>query len=785
MNPIQFSPGAVAAGNAGPLDERYRYVLENLRAMTVDVAPDGHIAYISPSVTSVLGFEPEEIIGNAGFAWVHRDDVIALAEAARQLREHGEPFKSIARVRHKDGHWIWMEVSAAGAYQPPTGPDFTVLFARDVSDVKAAMDSLAESEDRFHALTEHASDIIAEVDSDGRVCYLSPSFSEALGRSPQEILGKTIGESGIADNLYPADVEPLRQRFEVGLGAGEPVRTLLAYRFRHADGSWRWFESQTTPYRTRRGELRKVVVSRDVTERINAEAELRESEKRYRILGESSRDMITELDADGRILYMSPGAADVLGHSPESLVGRTGFTLIHPDDVERNAEIFLEALKKRGPIRSSPYRVRHRNGSWRWVEGVGVPYRREDGEFRILTVTRDVTERLLAEEERRKLEEHMRHAQKLEGLGVMAGGIAHDFNNLLTPILGNASLALLDLPESSPVRQRLEKIHKAAQRAATLTNQMLAYAGAGPVAVSPVDLSRVVAEMAQLLESSISGQTTVVYRLEPKLPLIEADDAQLSQVVMNLLTNAVEAVGEGEGQIAIATGTAEIGRDAELHTLLGDELAEGTYVYLEVRDTGCGMDSETRSRIFDPFFTTKFTGRGLGLAAVLGIVRGHRGAIEIESEPGRGTRFRVLFPSADALREEFTADAAADEWRASGTILVVDDDEAVRELARENLERVGLSVLCARDGREGVETFSRHRDEIRAVFLDRTMPDVSGEEAFDEIRRIRPDARIILVSGYSEDQAARHFAGKDLVGFLQKPFLPETLIEKVRKALER
>jgi len=289
---------------------------------------------------------------------------------------------------------------------------------------------------------------------------------------------------------------------------------------------------------------------------------------------------------------------------------------------------------------------------------------------------------------------------------------------------------------------------------------MLAYAGAGPVAVEPLDLSRVVREMAQLLESSISGQTTVVYRLEANLPLIEADDAQLSQVVMNLLTNAVEAVGEGEGRIAIATGTAQIDAPSGRQTLLGEELPAGTYAYLEVSDTGCGMDADTRSRIFDPFYTTKFTGRGLGLAAVLGIMRGHRGAIEIDSEPGRGTRFRVLFPSASARPAEDAPEAAAGKkWRGSGTILVVDDDEGIRELAEESLRRAGLSVLCASNGREGVETFRKHRDEIRAVLLDRTMPDISGEEAFDEIRRIRPDARIVLVSGYSEERAEALPAG--------------------------
>jgi PAS domain S-box-containing protein len=773
-------PGAAEPLDGAAIGERYRYLLENLRAMTIDVAADGRIAYASPSVTTVLGYDPEEMIGTQGIELLHPDDLAELAATARRLRESRGPFRNTYRARHKQGHWVWLEASAVRAH-PPRGPAFTVIFARDVGEMKRASDALIESEDRWRTLTEHALDIISEVDSDGRIHYVSPSFKTVLGREPEEILGKTFGEAGVTDNLHPDDVANLVEDYQRCLGADGAIDVLLTYRFRHADGTWHWFESQTTPYRTSRGDLRKVVVSRDMTDRIQAEAELRESEERYRLLAKTSRDMIAEMDEEARIVYASPATEEVLGHPPERLVGTTAFNLIHPDDMQHNIDAFLTALKNEEPVQGEPYRVRHRDGSWRWVEAVGVPFRRRDGELRLLSVSHDITKRRLAEEQRRRLEERVRQAQKLEGLGVMAGGIAHDFNNLLTPILGSASLALLELPASSPARERIEKIRKAALRAAALTNQMLTYAGIGPVAVEPVDLSRVVREMAQLLESSISGQSTVVYRLDANLPLFEADDAQLSQVVMNLLTNAVEAVGEGEGRIAMATGTTQVDASSGLQTPFGEDLPEGAYVYLEVSDTGCGMDDETRSRIFDPFFTTKFTGRGLGLAAVLGIVRGHRGAIEIESEPGRGTRFRVLFPSARAQR---AADAPESvngrEWRGSGMILVVDDDEGVRDLAEESLKRAGLSVLCASDGRTGVETFHQHQDEIRAVLLDRTMPDISGEEAFDEIRRIRPDARIVLVSGYSQERAVQGFSDRDLAGFLQKPFLPETLIEKIR-----
>jgi len=780
----QAPPEAAEPPDVAAIGDRYLYVLESVRAMTVDVAPDGRIAYASPSVTAVLGYDPEEMVGTQGIELIHPDDLEKLAATARQLRASRGPFRGTYRARHKQGHWVWMEASVV-RNQPPRGPALTVIFARDVGDVKRASDALLESEDRFRSLTEHASDIISEVDSDGRVLYVSPSLEMVLGRKPEEILGKTFRDAEIANELHPEDVANLVEHHERGFGAGIAAEVMVAHRFRHADGTWHWFESQTTPYRTSSGELRKVVVSRDVTRRIQAEAELRESEERYRLLAESTRDMIVEMDDEARIRYASPGTEAVLGHPPETLVGTTAFTLIHPDDIERNVDAFLAALKEEGPVQGEPYRVRHRDGSWRWVEAVGVPYRGADGKLRLISVSHDVTERRKAEEQRQKFEERMRQTQKLEGLGVMASGIAHDFNNLLTPILGNASLALAELPENSLAWQRFERIRKAALRAAALTNQMLAYGGAGPVNVAPLDLSQVVRDMAQLLESSISGQTTVVYRLEANVPLIEADDAQLSQVVMNLLTNAVEAVGEGEGRIAISTGTTRIDASSRREALLGEELAEGTYAYLEVSDTGCGMDADTRSRIFDPFYTTKFTGRGLGLAAVLGIVRGHRGAIEIDSEPGRGTRFRVLFPSASPPRAGDAPPAAhANEWRGSGTILVADDDAGIRELAEESLKRVGLRVLCARDGREAVETFRKHQDEIRAVLLDRTMPDISGEEAFDEIRRVRPDARVVLVSGYSEERAAQHFAATDLAGFLKKPFLPETLIEKIRKAIE-
>jgi signal transduction histidine kinase/CheY-like chemotaxis protein len=466
-------------------------------------------------------------------------------------------------------------------------------------------------------------------------------------------------------------------------------------------------------------------------------------------------------------------------------VGLNFIPYVHPEDVEQVTAMFLETVETGKPTLARHYRIRHKERGWRWADSVALRYERADGTPIFLGMAWDITDRVEAAQRRREIEERMQQAQKLEGLGVMAGGIAHDFNNLLTPILGDTSLALLDLPPESPVRARLLKVQRAAHRAAALTHQMLAYAGEESLHIEVLNLSRLVQEIAQLLETAASREAILVYDLAAALPPVEGDAARISQIVMNLITNASEAL-DGEGRITLRTGVEELGAPELGRMILGADLAPGRYAYLEVADTGCGMDAETRARIFDPFFTTKFTGRGLGLAAVLGIVRAHQGAVDLESEPGRGTRFRVWFPAANRVVERREPPPRAPEpWRASGTLLVVDDEEGVRELARDALERAGFRVLCARDGREALELFERHADEIRLVLLDRTMPTTGGEETFEGIRALRPQARVILVSGYSRERASERFRGKGLDGFLEKPFLPATLLERVREVLER
>ncbi|MBP1627925.1 MAG: multi-sensor hybrid histidine kinase [Holophagaceae bacterium] len=370
----------------------------------------------------------------------------------------------------------------------------------------------------------------------------------------------------------------------------------------------------------------------------------------------------------------------------------------------------------------------------------------------------------------RAAEEALRQSQKLKSLGILAGGIAHDFNNLLTAILGNLNLAQVRLGDASPAANFLENIERTVVRASDLTRQLLAYSGRGHFVVKPLDLSKVVNEMTQLLEVSIPKKISLDYRFAEHLPLIEADFAQIQQVVMNLVTNASDAIGEREGFISITTRCTEINEGFISATFPDQTIEPGLFVILEVSDNGCGMSRKVLEHIFDPFFTTKSNGKGLGLSAMLGILRGHRAGIKIYSEVNRGTVFKLFFPAAkDAvLPPDYVSPSLP--ITAEGTILVVDDEADIRETASIALETLGFTVLTAADGREAVEVFQNYRTEIRAVLMDLTMPHLDGKEAFEQIRAIDPKACVILSSGYSEQDIRHAFTGDGPAGFIQKPY---------------
>ncbi len=370
--------------------------------------------------------------------------------------------------------------------------------------------------------------------------------------------------------------------------------------------------------------------------------------------------------------------------------------------------------------------------------------------------------------------------QKLESLGVLAGGIAHDFNNLLTAIIGNATLAQLELPEDSSVRATLQDILLTSRRAATLSRQMLAYSGKGHFEVKHVDLSQQVKEIAHLLEATIPKKVEVKLELSEDALVVEVDVAQLQQIVMNLVINAAEAIGSRPGIVTVRTGDQEVLEPPNDAFVDPNTFAPGRYVFVEVKDNGIGMSDETRAKVFDPFFTTKFSGRGLGLAAVLGAVRGHRGLIHLESTLGEGSTFRALLPASDQPVERIRSQPPVG-FQGSGVILIVDDESVVRSAARRILQRMGFATLEATNGREAVEVFAAHADDISAVILDMTMPEMSGDEALRQMRALDPEAVVLVSSGYNDVEA--NFSDSPPNGFLLKPYTPAELSERLRKAI--
>jgi PAS domain S-box-containing protein len=532
-----------------------------------------------------------------------------------------------------------------------------------------------------------------------------------------------------------------------------------------------------------------------VIERARLYMTVRESEQKYRSVVDTIQEVVFQLDAVGIWTFLNPAWSEITGFPVAETIGRSWGAYVYAEDHALARALLNPLLARERTEAHGELRFSTRSGELRWMEFFAhLTLGPADQVLGISGTLIDINDRKAADAERKALEHKLLETQKLESLGVLAGGIAHDFNNLLMAILGNAELALLDLPAQAPARTSVARIELAARRAAELTNQMLAYAGKGRMVIELFEMNTLVEEITALLDVSIAKTTTLQYMLAPQLPPIAVDATQIRQVIMNLVLNAAEAVGATTSTIVVATGVLHVDRSYLARTWLAPELPEGEYVFLEIVDDGPGMSAETLAKIFDPFFTTKFTGRGLGLAAVLGIVRGHGGALKVTSALGQGTTFTILLPAVLAEQAEAPALERADAGESPALarpvapadaparlLLVIDDEEGVRSVAARMLERFGFTVITAADGRAGVDLFRDNADSIAAVLLDLTMPRLDGEQTMREIQAIKPDVRVVIMSGYDQQSLTERFAGLGPAGFLQKPFQPATL----RKTLDQ
>jgi PAS domain S-box-containing protein len=514
--------------------------------------------------------------------------------------------------------------------------------------------------------------------------------------------------------------------------------------------------------------------------------ELEEERRRYQHLFHYAPDAYLLTDLVGIVREANLSAARLLNMRTRLLPGKAVVSFVAPEDRQRvRAELDrwrFEPTPKILEVRLKPRDGDAFDAAITLSVARGGPHDTAVGfrwQVRDISAQRQLTDELRVREESARRdaaasEASARHVQKLESIGVLAGGIAHDFNNLLHVVLGNADLARLQLPSDSPAREHVDEVVRATQRAADLTQQLLAYSGRGVVETRHLDLSEEMRNMATLLRTAISKQATLVWDLAANLPAITADPTQIRQVVMNLITNASDALGDAPGSITLRTGGLEAGAEASLYDS----------VFLEVTDSGCGMDSGTLQRIFDPFFSTKFSGRGLGLAAVMGIVETHRGHIRIRTAPGEGTTFRILFPAVTVSADTERPRLSGADWRGRGTVLLAEDEEGVREVVGRMLEHLGFRVLPAEDGVAALEALATHDGDVTAVLLDVSMPRMGGSETLRRIRERHPDLPVVLMSGYTEQEVASNLldGSSGATGFLQKPFLPEDLAAVLRHA---
>ena len=629
------------------------------------------------------------------------------------------------------------------------------------------------ADERFRLAVEAAPNAMVMVNHEGKIVLVNSQTERLFGYGREELMGQTI------EMLTPEASRKSHPSLRGEYLAHPQMRPMGVGRDLYAqrrNGEQFPVEIGLNPIETEEGTwvLSSIV---DITERKRAEATLRESEERFRKMADTTPVMIWTSGPDKKCEFFNKVWLDFTGRTMEQELGDGWADGVHPDDLERCVATYTESFDARRSFQME-YRLLRADGEYRWILDNGVPRFAPDGVFSgYIGSCIDMTEV-------RRTQEHALASQKLESVGLLARGIAHDFNNLLGGILTTAELALMDRLEGTFPEQELLRIKKTAERGGEIVRQLMTYSGGQSPVFELVDLSSLVNEMLQLLRVSISKDVTLETDLGTELPGVRANPAQVRQVVMNLVTNASEAIGERRGVIRVSIGPVRVGADERAPSVA--PLAAGDYLKLIVSDTGNGMTPETQARIFDPFFTTKAAGRGLGLAAVQGIVRSHSGAINVVSSLVHGTRFEILFPCTDEpvpVADDPARPASAGETTdLSGTVLVVEDEASLRDAVSQMIRKAGLEVIEAADGGAAVDHFRANEPDIVAVLLDMTLPGMRGPEVFAELRRIRPDIRVILTTAYSREMISASLDGHQAWGFIRKPYRFENLVGLLQEA---
>jgi len=706
---------------------------------------------------------------------IHPDDRADVAKAHKESLSKKTPFDIEYRLLLKDGTVKYVNEKFQTLYDDEGMPTCSMGTVQDITERRQEKESLRESEERYRTLFEEALDGICIADGEtGVIIDCNQALSSLVGREAAELIGQpqTI--------LHPSD--------------DDPAPLSLTFRQHLSDKEGQVVETQVV---TRNGTIREVEIKanrvdlggrralqgifRDVTERKRAEEALKKSEEKYRVLVENAGELILVAQY-GRFRFVNRRVFDLMGYRPEELIGKSFGDYIHPEDRQAVAERHVRRLRGDDLPGVYPFRVMNKAGETRWMEinAVRIDW---EGKPATLNFLGDITDRKRAEEEQAKLQAQLNQAQRMESIGVLAGGVAHDFNNLLTTIIGNAQLALADLPKNDPLREDLEEIRKAGDRGATLTRQLLAFSRREPRQTEILDLNEVVEDMGKLLRRLVRESIEVRTIRAPGLWKVRADVGQIEQVIMNLAVNARDVMPDG-GTLTIETANVEL--DTAFFHAYGLFEEPGPYVMLAVTDTGPGMDKTIQERIFEPFFTTKErgAGTGLGLSTVYGIVKQSKGYIWPYSKPGMGTTMQVYLPKAKDVPKPAPKEVAIDtEAKGGEVVLVAEDDGPLRELALKALQKAHYQVLTAADGEEALRVSRGFEGKIHLLLADVVMPRMGGQELAGRIRTLRPGIKVVYMSGFPDkDFSTEHDSGSP-IDFLQKPFTPESLCRKVRETI--
>ena len=755
-------------------EEKFRSYIEKAPVAVLVADAGGRFVDCNRAAEELLGYDTAALL-QMNVLDIHpcEDRGAVLRQLARLAGEghvQGE-----FRLQRSDGRMIWASINAT-----TIGQGRSLAYCVDVTEVRRAADALRESEAKLNCVVESAMDAVMMIDGAGRIVLWNAAAERIFGYAPAEALGRELHTLVVPDRLTDLAATGIAQFSATG--AGRVIGQTLEAIARRKDGSEFPIELSVTSARIG-DQWQAVGVVRDITGRKKAEASLRESEQRWQFALEGAGDGVWDRDCTTNTIHFSRQWKAILGYDEEEI----GTTLdewdsrIHPDDRARVREEVRRHFEGRSAIYICEYRMRCKDGAYKWVLGRGRAICRtpEGAPLRVIGTITDVTDRKKGEEERERLQAQFLQAQKMESVGRLAGGVAHDFNNLLTIMNGYAGLVLSELSEDHPLRDSLEEIQNAGERATALVRQLLAFSRKQVLRPEVLDLNEVIAEMQRLSRRLVGEDIEIITRLSPDLRAVEADRHQIEQVILNLIVNARDAMPRG-GRLTIET--AEVWQEG-MCGLCQSVIHPGHYAEVLVRDTGIGMDSETLKHIFEPFYTTKELGKGtgLGLATVQGIIVQSGGHLAIESQPGAGTGFRLYLPVIDRkpLRAAGEQEVSA---RGTETLLLVEDQAQVARVAARLLESYGYKVVSAASAEESLGVLTRQPVDL--LLTDIVMPGMSGRELACRAREIRPGIKVLYMSGYAEEMVAPDPASGGVENFIQKPLKGKPLAEKVRSVLD-